>query len=152
MKKLIYIFLVLCLFSVTVTSSVFAEEQGISVVNGNAKVVYEDDEKALIEYMPLDEGYGNNWSTTGSGSFTVYTPYSGTLGFTFKVESSSSSSWAAINVTKPGQSSPYWNYLVVNAGQEQKKVAYGAPSGTYTITFTGYTPNGMRVMCWIYKG
>lgn len=158
MKKFLGFLLVMCLMIGATTPAFAAElpndaEHQISVTGGNATVVYEDDEKALVEYTvePRGNGYGSAWQDgAGGGSFTVTTSNSGTLGFTFEVESSSSDSWVYISVLKPN-GNEYWNNVYVDTSEQVFKTAYFASSGTYTINYTGYTPSAMRIMCWIYK-
>lgn len=158
MKKIISLLLVLCL-SLGISTTAFAAETGkdeehqIAVVDENAKVVYEDSEKAVIEYtvQPRESNYGNVWLNGGSGgNFTVYTTYSGTLYFTFKVEANDNNSWAFLSVTNPAGRT-YWNNLYVDTTKENVVNTYGCPSGTYTIGYNAYTTSGMRLMCWIWK-
>lgn len=164
MKKIIALLLTLCL-SLGTTVTIFATdgategeiqktEKQIFVTDENAKVVYEDSEKALVEYsvQPRENNYGNVWlNASNASSFPVYTTYSGTLGFTFKIEANDNSSWAYVSVQKPDKNY-FWNNVYVggNAG-EVLKTAYGASSGTYNIHYAAYTSAGMRLMCWIYK-
>lgn len=158
MKRFFGLLLVMCLVLGATTTAFAAEtsadaEHQISVTSGNATVVYEDDEKALVEYTvePRGNNYGSAWQNgAGSGSFTVDTTYSGTLGFTFEVESSSSDSWVYLSVVKPN-GNEYWNNVYVDTSEQVFKTAYFASSGTYTVNYTGFTSSGMRIMCWIYK-
>ena len=124
MKKLISIVLavILCM---GITGNVFAaetadiqEEKVISVTGGNAKVLYQDSEKALVEVtvQPRDNNYGNAWvNGSGSGSFTVNCTHSGTIGVTFKVESEDDGAFAYCSLRKPN-GDLYWNsaYVIVN--------------------------------------
>lgn len=157
MKKFFSLILVLC-FTMSITTVAFAKEscepteREIFATDENTKVLYEDSEKALVEYtiQPREDNYGNVWlDSATSSSFPVYTTYSGTLGFTFKIEANDNDSFAYISVEKPGDAGYFWNNVYVDS--EVQKVAYNANSGTYTIHYMAYTSAGMRLMCWIYK-
>lgn len=162
MKKFIALFLALC-FCFSATTTAFAAEADAvqsdsqlicATADENVEVVYADNEKALIAYtvQPRENNYGYAWlNSSASSSFTVYTNYSGRLGFTFKVECSDSSAFAYLSVQKPG-GGYYWNSLTVGVTNgEVKKSVTGASSGTYTIHYNAYAPAGTRIMCWIYQ-
>lgn len=159
MKKFISIVLALCFaLGATLTASAASQysdvEKPISV-SENAKIIYENDDYALVQVEPLttqrSSGYGYSWiNSVEVGSFTVYTPYEGTLGFTFKIEAEDDSSDAYVSVEKPN-GNYYWNNVYVPNSREVLKKAYYASSGTYTIHYNAYTSAGMRLMCWIYK-
>lgn len=159
MRKILTLLLAMC-FCMGITSNVFAaetvegkSERQIFATDDNTKVVYEDAEKALVEYTvePRSNNYGSTWvSSSKSSSFTVYTTYSGSLGFTLKTETSDASSWAYLSVKRPNNSY-YWNNIYVGANAQVVKTVNNASSGTYTINYSAYTSSGMRIMCWIYK-
>ncbi len=118
-----------------------------------AVAMQETEVKDSMPKVARENNYGNVWLTKASSSyFTVYTNYSGTLRFTFKVEDADGASFAYITPADPND-----NYLVSesryidrNSG-EVKMTFYGCPSGSYKIHYMAYPSSGMRIMCWIYQ-
>lgn len=169
MKK-IRSFVALCLvmamaFSFSATAFAAAPDEAVTetvVVGENETIVYQDDDMTIVEtpvdanalgVSPLATSYNSKWlDTSGSGSFSVYTSNTGTIGITLKVESSSNSSCALISVKKPN-GSYYKNDIYLepgtNGGEGQYKI-YFASSGSYTIEYVAWTEVGMRIMCWMY--
>lgn len=139
MKKLTTILMAI-LFSLSMISTVFAKE-----VNSKDASVAVATNSTTYESVWLD--------SSRSGSFTIYTPNSGTIGVTLKVESSSDDSFAYISVKKP-DGTYFKNKVTINRntnnGQGGVYKMYLASSGTYTIEYQGYTTVGMRIMCWMY--
>lgn len=132
------------------------------VADESAVVVYQDDEMTVVRtpagadddgISPLSTDYNSRWlDSSGTGSFSVYTSNTGTVGITLKVESSSSDSVAYISVKKPDGS--YFKnkvFLQANVDPEAKYTIFFAKSGSYTIEYTAWTEVGMRIMCWMYK-
>lgn len=97
-------------FSVMAVSAFAAElETDVLVFDNNETVVYQDDEVTITRVDDIQSSsistlantmtYESTWlKHSASGSFTVNTPNSGTIGITLKVESSSNSSFAYISV------------------------------------------------------
>ena len=98
--------------------------------------------------------YGYDWiDGSDSGSFTVNTSNSGTIGITLKIESNDSSAFAYCSIKKPNGSYYAQNiYVDQNSGGGDGVVmtAYFQQSGTYTIEYMAYSSTGTRIMCWIY--
>lgn len=133
------------------------------VADDAAVVVYQDDEMTVVRtpagadddgISPLSTDYNSKWiDSSGTGSFSVYTSNTGTVGITLKVESSSNSSCAYLSIKKP-DGSYYKNSVYLEPGLdggEAKYTIFFAKSGSYTIEYTAYTKVGMRIMCWMYK-
>lgn len=161
MKKFIALlsalFLCICL-----STPAFATEvnTSVAVLNDSEKIVYQD------EYITITQGnssdvastramaYESTWlNSSTAGSFPIYTANSGTIGVTFKVESSSDDSWASISLQKPDGS--YYDGIFYvdrnsNNGDGIYFHIYFAKSGTYTVHYSAYTSVGMRIMCWMY--
>ncbi|MFR8104043.1 MAG: hypothetical protein ACLU8F_03010 [Clostridia bacterium] len=152
-------------FSIASISPICAKEassisDGISINGKDATILYEDKNVAVVEVeipdsneiMPRGSGYSSVWlESSKGGSFTVSTPYSGTLGFTFKVESSSNSSWATFTPCYPSGGYVFETQTVSANKPDLYKTVPNCPSGTYTIKYNAHADAGMRLMCWIYK-
>lgn len=139
MKKMTAILMAI-LFSLSMISTVFAGEVASNKNGANA--------------ITNETTYESVWlDSSSSGSFPIYTPNSGTIGVTLKVESSSDDSFAYISVKKP-DGTYFKNRVTINRntnnGEGGVYRMYLAPSGTYTIEYQGYTTVGMRIMCWMY--
>ena len=180
MKKIFTLLLVLALCVSTAVTAFAAEnaneyntitEAGVTVNGKEAKVLFENDEYAIVEVataenaiMPRDTGFGyEDTSVATSGDFTVYTPYSGTLYGTFKVEAPSSSSFCYMTLVSPSGSiykdsvyvdcdTPSYNKDNVLTDGQVFKIT-NASSGTYTVRWLAYPASGstMRMLCWLYK-
>lgn len=133
---------------------------GITSINAFAEetIVYKDDDVTVVRVNDLstyaNDEYGSVWlNSSASGSFSVNTSHSGTVGITLKVQSTSNDSWAYISVQKP-DGNYFKNNIYVDPttgnGDGAVYKMYFASSGTYTIHYAAYTSVGMRIMCWLY--
>lgn len=172
-SKFLAIVMALCMCLGTSVTNVFAAEatsddnnQSVVLLEGET-IVYQDEDVTIVQCANDEESsdenvvtstrstdYGSVWlNSSSSGSFSVYTSNSGTIGITLKVESSSNSSWAYMSVQKPNGSYFKNNVYVdptTGGGEGARYKMYFASSGTYTIHYVAYTSVGMRLMCWLY--
>lgn len=131
------------------TENILYQDKDITIVEVNSTNVFT--EKGVNSRAMT---YGSTWiDSSDSGSFSVNTEKSGTIGITLKAESSSDSSWAYMSVIKPDgtyfKNNVYINPTSGNGDGKNFKI-YFASSGTYTINYIAYTDVGMRLMCWMY--
>lgn len=159
MKKFLAFMMVVMLFCL-IPVSTSATENGL-VLAEDEIVVYQDEEITITQQPSTvttrsAPDYGSVWlDSSNSGSFTVTTTRSGTIGITVEVQSSSNDSFAEISMRKPnGQtlSDPFFISPTTKTGDSNGIIMkiYGAPSGTYTLDYIAYTDIGMRIMCWMY--
>ena len=169
-KKVMAFLMAICLsisaFGITASA---ATDETIPNTNGitipaNETIIYQDEDVTVtrIEGNPSQNNpvtynemtYESVWlNSSASGSFDIYTPNSGTIGITVKVESSSDSSWAWIGIQKPNGTYFVNNKYVdrnTNNGEGGLYRIYSASSGTYKIHYMASTTVGMRIMCWFY--
>lgn len=152
--------LVMALFF-TSTTAFAAENDSELVLQSNEKIIYQDDEVTVVESSAVNtaaatrsNNYGNVWlNSSGSGSFSVYCTKSGSIGVTFKSESTSSSSWAVMSLYNPeGICLADSVYVSPSSGDGegvQFKI-YASSAGTYTVSYVSYNTVGTRLMCWMY--
>lgn len=169
-KKILVSLMAICLsIGVYGTTASAAEKETIQNTNeitipANETIVYQDedvtvtrieDESSQNRPVTYNEmTYESVWlDSSAQGSFDIYTPNSGTIGITVKVESSSDNSWAWISIQKP-DGSYFVNSKYVdrntNNGEGGLYRIYSASSGTYKIHYIASTTVGMRIMCWFY--
>ncbi len=164
-RKIFTLLLAICLTFSTVSATAFAAETNSNsiVLPDNETIVYQDDDVTVVkvdESVQTEQAsakattYESVWlDSSDSGSFSVNTPNSGTIGITLKVESQSNDSWAYISVQKPNGDYFKNNVYIdptTNNGEGGVYKMYFASSGDYTIHYIGYTSVGMRIMCWLY--
>lgn len=158
---LVSLFLILFLY----IPNAFADNSNNVVIREDEQVLYQDNDITIVQVKSLntlsekviasrDMTYGSTWvSSSDSGSFSVDTEKSGTIGITIKAESSSESSWAYMSIMKP-DGTYFKNNVYIDPtsgnGNGKKFKIYYASSGTYTINYIAYTDVGMRLMCWMY--
>lgn len=162
MKKVIALLTVLIL-CMCLSMPAFATEARNDelVLSENEKIAYQDDDVIIIQSNGTGDvslantmTYESVWlNSSSAGSFPIYTSNSGTIGVTFKVESSSNDSWASISLEKPD--GKYYDGIFTvdptsNNGDGIYFHMYFAKSGTYRVHYSGYTSVGMRIMCWMY--
>lgn len=97
-------------------------------------------------------GYGHKVTLTGSGSFTVTVTGTDASkgGITLKNWSTTSSdSFAYFTVERPN-GTKFANNVYVDHNSEEKLTFTNATTGTYTIYYTAYAPNGTELICYIY--
>lgn len=135
------------------------------IISETENILYQDKDITIVEVNSTngfpEKGinsktmtYGSTWvNSSDSGSFSINTEKSGTIGITIKAESSSDSSWAYMSVMKP-DGTYFKNNVYIDPtsgnGDGKKFKIYYASSGTYTINYIAYTDVGMRLMCWMY--
>lgn len=153
--------LLLCILLATPAFASETSNHSFTASDTNGKIVYQDEDVIIVQVNSSDTASARNTTTyestwlnsSGSGSFPIYTANSGTIGVTFKVESSSDDSWASISLQKPNGS--YYDGIFTvdrnsNNGDGIYFHMYFAKSGTYTVHYSAYTSVGMRIMCWMY--
>lgn len=159
-------FLVVLCMSLGCTSAVFAStaEENVHSSDSGRKILYQDenillyqskDEPADVIYdtnsVTRESNYGNVWlDRTGSGSFRVYNTHTGKIGVTWKVESSSNSSYAQIYMTTAGNI-PVLATKTVRPSDGDVHLVISNGASYYDVHYLGYTTVGMRIMCWTYK-
>lgn len=120
-------------------------------------IAYQDDEVMIVEspatisgISPLSNCYNGQWvGSTSSGSFTVNSDNSGTVGITISTEATSSSDWTYISVIKPNGNA-FKTDIGFEGSQSKEYKMYFASKGTYTIKYMVHTTNGLRINCWMY--
>lgn len=159
-KKLMAMFLAVCMTLSLVCTSVFAAEVPTEELPDGATIVYQDDEITVIEsdvpfggeggIAPLNElTYESTWinGSTG-GRFPIYTPNTNTW-VTLAIESSSNDSCAYIQILNSNMNLVYGDVYVDNAHNNKYFQISGNP-GTYYVNYMAYTSVGMRIMCWMH--
>lgn len=167
-KRIASICIVACLCFMSFNISTLAAES--STCHDNAallkgeSIVYQNEDFTIVRSAvdntenesinARSTDYGYAWiNSSASGSFTVTTSKSGTIGITLKVESSSNDSWAYMSIQKP-DGSYFKNNIAIDpttgGGEGGIYKIYFASSGTYTIHYIAHTTVGMRLMCWLY--
>lgn len=172
LKRISALYLALCLcFGCVNTSFASTTDKDMSVSTNSAHVIlYEDDEVILYQdksentaitplienagIAPLsDDNYGNVWlnqaNAVRSGSFPVNCTYTGNKGITFKIESSSNSSYAQVYMTK-GKNVVFGAVTVRPSDGDLHCTLKNASRGTYAVHCMVLPVRGMRIMCWIY--
>lgn len=163
LKRITALFLTLCLcFGCVNTAFATTTDKDMSVSTDSDHVIlYEDDEVILYQdksedtaITPLsDDNYGNVWlnqaNAVRSGSFPVNCTYTGNRGMTFKVESSSNSSYAQVYMTKGGNV-VFGTVTVRPSNGDLHCTLKNASRGTYAVHYMALPVRGMRIMCWIY--
>lgn len=127
------------------------------VLSEDETVAYQDDEVMIVEspaaagmVSPLSNCYNGQWvGSSSSGSFSLYSDNSGTVGVTVSTEATSSGDWAYITIIKPNGNA-FKNNIGFVGSQSKKYTMYFASKGTYTIKYTVHTDNGLRINCWMY--
>lgn len=138
MKKCITIF-ALC-FALLFTTTSYAAE-----TPSNNKLVTVESSRTTY--------YESTWlNNSSSGKFPIYCGKSGNVGITFKVESSSNSSWAMIQLQDSnGNAKTQLVYVdPTTNGGDGYYTHINIPTGTYYVSFSASTSVGMRIMCWMY--
>ena len=172
-SKFLAMTMALCMCLGTSVTNAFAAEatpeantQSVVLQEGET-IVYQDEDVTIVQCTNDEEDaeenvvaatnstdYGSVWlNSSSSGSFSVYTSNSGTIGITLKAESSSNDSWAYMSVQKPNGSYFKNNVYVdptTGSGEGARYKMYFATRGQYTIHYVAYTSVGMRLMCWLY--
>lgn len=164
LKRLLAVCLGLCLLTCSSVSTLAtAQENDVSSTDDGVKILYQDENVLLYQskedsssVSPLlvnENNYGNKWinSTSYGQSFNVYSTYTGSTGVTWKVESSSNSSYAQIYMTTPSGIPVLATRRVSPSDGDVHLRLTNASIGNYTVHFDGYTTVGMRVMCWLYQ-
>lgn len=127
------------------------------VLAADETIAYQDEDVMIVEspaavngISPLSNCYNGKWvSSSSSGSFTVNSDNSGTVGITVSTEATSSSDLTYITILKPNGSA-FKNDLTFSGSQSKEYTMYFASKGNYTINYHAYTTNGLRINCWIY--
>ena len=145
-------------------ANVSAAEEQENLADGEF-IIHQDDDITItaIPASMVDEEslaarattYGSVWLDKSSeGNFKIKTSLRGTIGVTFKVESSSNNSWAFLTFKSPAGKDYFDNGVTVNPTTGNGDGYYfhikNAKPGTYTVGYRGYTSVGMRIMCWMY--
>ena len=120
-------------------------------------VAYQDDEVMIVEspaasngISPLSNCYNGKWvASSSSGSFTVNSDNSGTVGITVSTEATSSDDWAYISIIKPNGRA-FKNDIGFIGSQSMEYKMYFASKGNYTIKYNVHTNGGLRINCWMY--
>lgn len=162
-KRLLAVCLSLCLLTCSSVSTLAsAQENDVSSKNDGVKILYQDenvllyqskeDSSSISQVVARESNYGNKWinRTSYGQSFNVYCTLTGSRGVTWKVESSSNSSYAQIYMTNPLGLTVLQTKKVKPSDGDVHLQLKNAVTGNYTVHFDGYTTVGMRVMCWIY--
>lgn len=121
-------------------------------------IMYQSKEESSSEsgIMPLtDDNYGYAWIDKGSptGSFNVYNTHQiGSLGVTWKVETSSKTDYATLWMENP---SGLTILKAQNVSADDGDVRFVVLAGTRGYYKVNYIPTnvttGMRIMCWTYS-
>ena len=127
------------------------------VLTEDETVAYQDDEVMIVEspaaagmVSPLSNCYNGQWvGSTSSGSFSLYSDNSGTVGVTVSTEATSSSDLTYITIVKPN-GNHFKTDITFSGSQSKKYTMYFASKGTYKISYHAYTDNGLRINCWMY--
>ncbi len=118
-----------------------------------AETTPSNDKLVTVESSSRTTYYESTWlNNSSSGRFPIYCGNSGSVGVTFKVESSSTSSWAMIQLLDAnGNAKTQLVYVdPTTNGGDGYYTHINIPAGTYYVTFNASTNVGMRIMCWMY--
>ena len=154
MLKKFYFFLLSIAFILSMSVPAFAAETQSKDLPDDAVILYQDENVRIYQSSEASsrvaDNYGYAWvNGLSRGSFSVNCTLSGRIYGTFKVESSDPSNYAQLVISGPMNSLPI--ALDVYAYQGDVYFDFYGSSGQYTINYTAYQNNGMRMMCWLYS-
>lgn len=133
-------------------------EDAVILYQDENAIIYQSKEESSSEsgIMPLtDDNYGYAWVDKGSptGSFYVYNTHQiGSLGITWKVETSSKTDYATLSMYNPSGLPVLKARDVYADDGDVKFVILAGTKGNYRVDYipTKVT-TGMRIMCWTYS-
>lgn len=133
----------------------------------DAVILYQDENSIMYQskeesspsesgIMPLtDDNYGYAWINKGSptGYFNVYNTHQvGSLGVTWKVETSSASDYATLWMQNPSGITVLQARSVSAADGDVRFVILAGTKGNYRVNYIPtQVTTGMRIMCWTYS-